>query len=400
MIRRIIYHRLIVADFPDAGRCVWVVSMSAPQPCEDNVGPIGSTAIPASTGAIAPTLGGGGRYRLLEAGRGAACLWVLFFHSINCFPIAGLPEVLKPVRAVGGWGWLGVEVFFAISGWCIAERIARGFRVNESGFHFAIERLLRIFPTYWAALAVLVAIRLAAVPFNSAHLSGCTPEGWQGWLGSILLLDTYMGRGSFLEVSWTLVYELGFYLCATIALMAATRRVVKFRVLFILGCLMCLFPWTAHGGSAPWRVLALWPDFFAGMAAWWAARRGSRASGYAVLVAMLAIATIWPTYWALERLTAIGTAWILALAYTWDDRLAKMPIMRPMIWAGGVSYSLYLIHVPLMSPFFNLAERWIPYTSEWFTAVWSLAIVMALIGAKYLNQLVEAPFELWRRRVF
>jgi len=353
---------------------------------------------PTLEAATASKPNGGGRYHFLEAGRGFASLGVLLFHSLNSFPAESLPEMLRPLKAIGGYGWLGVNVFFAISGWCIAERIAKGFRINESGHHFAVERFLRIFPTYWAALSVTAAIRVVSLRFNSASFASCFPIGWQGWTGTVLLLDPYVGRESYLVVSWSLVYELGFYLCAALALTAALRRIANGTALFVIGSLMCFIPWTMHEGSAPWRVLVLWPDFFAGMAAWWTARHGSRASGFTVLTLMSAITIIRPDLWGIGRMTAIGAAWILALAYTWDARLAKAPIMRPLIWAGGISYSLYLIHVPLVTSVEHLMGRWIPYSSAWFAIVWIAAVLTALIGAKSMNRLVEAPVERWRRR--
>ena len=87
-----------------------------------------------------------------------AGLAVLLFHSLNAYPPDALPIGFKALQAVTEWGWLGVHVFFAISGWCIAERLAKGRRTGESGRHFAAERFLRIYPTYWAALLVLVLV--------------------------------------------------------------------------------------------------------------------------------------------------------------------------------------------------------------------------------------------------
>jgi exopolysaccharide production protein ExoZ len=339
-----------------------------------------------------------GRYHFLEAARGVASLWVLLFHSLGAFPQDGLPGILRLVRVASQWGWVGVNVFFAISGWCIAERFAKGRSRGESGFHFAIERLLRIYPTYWAALLLAIAIHVAALPFNAGLLAGAVPSGFSGWLGSFLILEPYFGRSSFLLVSWSLVYELGFYLCAAIALEATRRRMGSGPFLFLAGSLLCFAPWVAHGFPPPWRVLELWPDFFAGVAAWRAVRRGSPASGYGVLALMLAASVFWPGYGGIGRTSAVATALILALAWKQDERLSKTRLMRPLAWAGGVSYSLYLVHVPLVSSLENLLGRWVPSRSNWFIAVWVLGLAVAIAGAKLLNQYVELPFERWRRK--
>ena len=296
------------------------------------------------------------------------------------------------------WGWLGVHVFFAISGWCIAERFSKGHVKGESGFHFAIERVLRIYPTYWAALIVAILIHLAAAPFNSGLLANAAPNGLSGWLSSSLILEPYFGRDSFLLVSWSLVYELGFYLCAAIALEATRRRLGTGPFVFLAGSLLCFAPWAAQRISAPWRVLEMWPDFFAGVAAWWASRRGSRTGGYGLLVLMVAAVAFWPGYGGIGRISAVVTALILAFVWKWDADLSKSKWMRPMIWAGGLSYSLYLIHVPLVSAFENLLGRWVHSSSNWFILVWVLAMALAIAGATMLNRLVELPAERWRRK--
>jgi peptidoglycan/LPS O-acetylase OafA/YrhL len=353
---------------------------------------------PIGGGATGPGPSSSGHYDLLQAGRGAASLWVVLFHSVNIYPRSALPVALARFQAISGWGWLGVHVFFAISGWCIAERVSKGRSKGESGWHFAVERALRIFPTYWAALFGAIALRIAAVPFNTAHLSESVPAGWPGWIGCIFLVSPYIDRPLYLLVSWSLVYELGFYLCASIALVAARRRIAGSNALFGIGCLLCLPAWVYHGTPAPWRILDLWPDFFAGVAAWWATRKGAKTSGYLALALMLAATIAWPAYGGIGRLTAVGSAWVMALAWGWDGRIMRTPLMRPLIWVGGISYSLYLAHVPLISPVENLLGRWIPSASNWFIIVWAFAIALALVGGWCLNLFVEMPVERWRKR--
>jgi peptidoglycan/LPS O-acetylase OafA/YrhL len=165
-------------------------------------------------------------------------------------------------------------------------------------------------------------------------------------------------------------------------------------VLFLIGCVMCLPPCTSI-----WRVLGLWPNFFAGMAAWWAARHGGKALGYGALAVLLIASVAWPAYGGMGRIVAVVTGWVLALAYRRESHSPRTRLMRFFVWMGGLSYSLYLVHIPLMSPFVHLVGRWIPTVSPWFVAVWASAIAFAIAGAKCLNYFVEAPIEVWRKRV-
>ena len=281
---------------------------------------------------------GTSRYRTIEAGRGLACLAVLLFHSLTTYSPSSLTPVLATLRSATNWGWLGVHVFFSISGWCIAERLTSAVTRGETSWSFLKERFLRIFPTYWAAVALTMALRLAASPFNATSPASNLPAGWSGWVGTVLLVDPYLKAAPYLAVSWSLVYELGFYLCAALAVALWRARLSNGWMLFAAGALLCFMPWAAHTGRAPWLVLELWPDFFAGMAAWCVARRGARAAGCGVLAAMLGASLLWPAYGGAGRLTAILTALVLIGLFPCDARIASHRISRHGIlkWGRGL----------------------------------------------------------------
>lgn len=341
--------------------------------------------------------GRGGRFGFLEAGRGFASLAVVSFHSLTAIPQDALPGFLQAVRTVTEWGWLGVHVFFAISGWCIAERLAKGLRNSEGMIHFAAERFLRIYPTYWAALALAILLRLGALPFNRTPLLEALPAGGAGWLASLTLFGPPFGGSLYLLVSWSLVYELAFYLCAAWALWALGRRRGDAGLFFAVGALACAAPLLADTRHGALSFLGMWPEFFAGAAAWWAARKGHWVAGGAAVALITAVTLLRPDETEPGHLTALITALVLAGAWRWDSKIAATRVVRPFASVGALSYSLYLIHVPLCSPFNNLLGRWIPTRSGAFVAVWACSLLLALAGAWALNRAVEAPVERWRR---
>ncbi|MBI5771152.1 MAG: acyltransferase [Verrucomicrobia bacterium] len=335
----------------------------------------------------------GGRYQLVEAGRGMGSLAVLLYHSLAAQP----PADHARLHQLTGWGWLGVHMFFAISGWCIAERFARARARRETAAAFLRERILRIYPTYWAALAVSLGLRLLAVPFNHTTTAENLPAGFAGWAGTLLLIEPYLGLGPYLTVSWSLVYEVGFYLLAAAALLGSRWIPLGGRRLFGLGVGLCVVPWVS-GGHPGWFVIGLWPDFFAGVAAWYAAGRGERALGLGVL-ATLAVVTVSGSHGseAAGRLAAIATAVALYALRPWDAVLSASRPVRFLLWAGALSYSLYLIHVPLISPWMNLLGRFTPSSSPLFPLVWLSALLLALGGGWLLHRHVEAPLQSWRK---
>lgn len=101
-----------------------------------------------------------GHSKSLDGFRGAAILLVLLFHL---FAIGPLAKILHA-------GWIGVDLFFVLSGFLITGILCdtRGTR----GFyrHFALRRALRIFPLYYFALAIVFGTA-AYLPELALHLS-------------------------------------------------------------------------------------------------------------------------------------------------------------------------------------------------------------------------------------
>jgi peptidoglycan/LPS O-acetylase OafA/YrhL len=340
----------------------------------------------------------GNRLPLVESLRGLAALAVLLFHSLSAFDSpGGLTAELGFVRRFTAYGYLGVSVFFALSGWCITQRLSTAFRRGESVPVFLAERGLRIFPVYWAALAAAVLLRLAALPFRHASLAAALPASARAWVGDLLLVQPYVGTDAYVMVSWSLVFELGFYVLAAGAL--AGRRLGARPGWLLAGGAGACFWFLVGQPPRALFVLGRWPDFFAGVLAWWIVHQNAGAARVAGLVFLLSLSALTPIALPdLHRLTAVTTALLLVGAAWW--RPPDTGLLRLLGRAGTISYSLYLIHVAVLSPFTNLAQRFVAPTTGWFGAVWLAALAAAGAAGWALHHWVEAPVERWRRPLF
>jgi peptidoglycan/LPS O-acetylase OafA/YrhL len=227
------------------------------------------------------------------------------------------------------------------------------------------------------------------------------PLGGRAWAADLLLLGPYLGVSATLAVSWTLVYELGFYLCAAAALATWRGRHFGGRPLFVVGTLLCFAPWCWNAAAGPWLVLGLWANFFAGTAAWWIVRRGACRAGGSVLVT-LAIVTIiqgvatsaWNRYdIAPGRLTALATAFVLVGLHRPGERFGLTQFGVGLRWLGRISYSLYLVHTVVMTPLQNLGTRFVSPASPVFVLVWLALLGSALVSGWLLNRWVETPLQ-------
>ncbi len=346
--------------------------------------------------------------------RGLAALSVAVSHLIGVFWLMqGFLELTTLAPAQGGplpavvgianieWfqaGPFGVGLFFLISGLVVPFSLGR-----HSAPTFVAARLLRIYPTYWAGLALQLLVLTAA-----SHIWGrSVPYDWRTILANAFLVHDLVGRPSIDLVNWTLAIELRFY--AVIALLAPWIRGGRLGAVFgpaaaslILSVLMwrglfgplvldsALITYTVSS-ELPFLILMLMGVLFnyhvrglIGTAA--------LVSGLGLMAAMMAAA-----WWCsvlhgqfTHVLNNDGYAFVLfsilyALrrrigASVWLDRLA------------AISYPLYLVHATL--GFFVMKVLMLLFGVGYLPAL-AAAAAAAGLAACVLHMAVEKPSIGW-----
>jgi len=283
----------------------------------------------------------------IHGARGLFCLFVVLYHVWN----GGLPRVPVPWLVEQAMDTLryGVEAFFAISGYVIFTTMAR----NPTPLAFLVNRATRIFPVLW--VTILVFIPLAIIDGETSVTDHLQPA----WSFVLILLGNFLALGPvtpvpvFYGVTWTIGYELTFYLLC-LAWLAGRQHlrldlrwpllviglallVVNPRGVFFLAGIAVALGWL---DTAPLRRLTALPlVWLVGfLAAWqWAA---------AAEPPFFAAMTDWsPTHEGAGAVIALA-ALTLAMAGIAQGRGALTRLLtRPvMLWLGTISYSLYLWH--------------------------------------------------------
>lgn len=345
------------------------------------------------------------RYRSLDHWRGVAALAVLVFHGFGSARSGNVS-----VHASIGWlkwiadfGWFGVHLFFVISGYCIAANVYRAARERRSPWYFLRDRFLRIYPVYWGACVASIAINAAASPFNHVPLSKNLPADGFAWFANLLLIEPYVGVEPLLLVSWSLVFELGFYVLVAVGfwLFRAGMKVgwvVHLAVLLGIAGLVGL-------NQGPFGVLGFWAEFVCGglvFVALWLRHHLPAKTVWALLAILLfAIVGAW-TLPAMERvgqmIGAAGFALLLFFLRPLDHRIAAITSMRWLASVGLISFSLYLVHVPLGLRLVSLGARWIPMDGPGMWLLQFAGWANSLFFGFLFYRLCEAPVERWRRQ--
>lgn len=143
-------------------------------------------------------------YKSLQASRALAAIFVVLFHlgsAIASEKYFGITRFSIPFS----FGSAGVEFFFVLSGFIILTAHKQDlFKANQLP-RYLTNRFLRIYPTYWI---ILLSIFCLASFFPSlAHIM---PQDFFAFFKTLMLVPTYE---PFLAVTWSLYYELFFYLC-------------------------------------------------------------------------------------------------------------------------------------------------------------------------------------------
>ena len=343
-----------------------------------------------------------GLYRSLEHWRGLAALWVMLFHAVGTTPPAHpLVELLKiPARP----GWLGVHLFFVISGYCIAANVESLRRSHSGAVAFVRDRLCRILPTYWAAFGVTILLSLTASRFNHQSAAENLPVGLRDWLANVLLLQPYLGTGYYVIVYWTLPVELGFYLIVG-PLFAAAHRSVRLAA----GLALAL----AFGAVwlpplEPLGAVTCWPEFVCGLLVFHALQAARRQDHdwrrrYLGLIVLLggvgAVAThhVFPRMHT-DQQTPFAALFALTLyaLHSFDAAICRAWALRWLGFCGQWSFSLYLLHYPVGLKTANIAQRVFPMGTPWEAGAVVISCVSSAAVSYAFYRVCEARFERWR----
>jgi peptidoglycan/LPS O-acetylase OafA/YrhL len=364
----------------------------------------------------------------LDGLRALAAGLVLVYHfwALSKIPLP------RPLEVVVQTGWVGVDIFFVISGFILFLPWARagwtGGRVATR--RFLENRLLRIVPAYWFNLVLLVVVMKSSLLFsveglgkiflNAAFLTGYAPPGTSG-----LLIN---------PVAWTLCIEMTFYLLLPLIarFFVRNRWLVALPVVLLATALFKLVAIARYEDvdvrvlhSALSTIAGTLNEFAVGMsvaAVWaWCEHRNVRLPAWVGPTCTVAgLGGMWAILWFLQLgigheeyrsgtgdhgwfplltlrpvLAFFVAAALFGICYQ-ANVVTRFLSLRPIAYLGVVSYGIYLWHLPV--------GQWLshgigPEASPLRRLILLLTVgtAITLLWSAFSDRFVEKPF-LQRKR--
>lgn len=339
----------------------------------------------------------------LTAIRYLAAVWVVLYHHWG-------EAVGAPAPALIAKGYLGVELFFILSGFILCHvyfdpAAAGRFRYGP----FLGARIARVYPLH---LATLAGIGLLA---GAASLAGWPSHGevlkWSALPAQLLMLQAWgLGMaGGWNHPSWSISAEWFAYLTFPLSLWLAQRlrrrpatavlAATSFAVLLYVGFpRLTGYPLTEV--TLAWGALRIVPCFLAGAALYLVWRRLGEL-GIDVPIAARFVAMAAPLMLAgvkapdMVIIAALGIV-ILALAGPSDQRPWRGN-ERFFVYLGEISYAVYMCCIPVGLVYFRVASRLAPPgSSAWFTLPLFVLVLTGVAAAAH--HVIERPARSWLRR--
>jgi peptidoglycan/LPS O-acetylase OafA/YrhL len=328
------------------------------------------------------------RVPALDLLRVAAVGAVILYHYGFWGPASnGVPLVAMPwLTAVAQYGFLGVPVFFAISGFVIAYS-AEG----RTPIGFAIARFSRIYPTFVICMTLTF---LATLVFGRPHFE----VTWWQWLANLFIAAPMFGQPYVDAAYWSLVIEVVFYawVAALLALGLFPRRID----VIILAWLAITFINELTIDAPLFEKLFMADDsgFFAVGLLIYEHYRGRRDAKLYGLLALAMGTAVFQAVHKLERLDVhtgnsfdpivVAAICVVSLGIVFlATRIKSIPLPTDFtVAAGGITYPLYLLHLQLGYVIFLSAS------SDRNPALWTVIVVTAMVLLAWLVwRVLERP---------
>lgn len=316
----------------------------------------------------------------LDLLRGLAAVAVCYFHFTH-----GNKSFLSETNLLyvsGRFGFLGVEVFFVISGFVIPYAMYRGnYHVRDFG-RFLTKRVVRIEPPYLVSIVMVIALNWIST-LSPAYRGAAFAINWPALGLHLGYLNAFFNHPWVNDVYWTLAIEFQYYLLIAMIFPLLIHKVKYYSAgVLLIGAIMSLF---IHEHSLIFNYSILFIvgillfQFHIGYIT-------KKQFGSFLLLALLLLYIKFDN----RYLVAALLPYFFITYFEFHDKVSK--------FLGNISYSLYLVHIPVGGRLINLCENFVQNELVRSLFVF-VALAVSIFASWIFFIIIERPFINYSKRI-
>lgn len=312
--------------------------------------------------------------------RGIAALMVAYFHiargNVNFLDNSSF------FFKLGAYGWAGVEIFFVISGFIVTYAMHYGGYTLSRVHRFVGKRLIRLEPPYIASI-ILVLVLMYVSTLSPYYRGAPFDPDWGNVFSHLGYINAFTGEPWMQDVYWSLAIEFEFYLGLALLfpLLMHKNKFVKWAVMAAL-LAMSYIP-TGHA-----HVFQYLPFFCMGI--FYSMFRAEQLDNIPFYLFFAGATVI--CYLSFDKtLCALGLLTVAIIAW-----LKSAP--KPLVFLGHISYSLYLLHIPIGGRIINISEVLVKNHDLRVLILW-VTLAVCIVCSWFFYRWVEKPFQKWSKNI-
>lgn len=351
----------------------------------------------------------------LDGLRGIAILLVISFHYLNNQLVDATGFAGKLIGKVTSFGWVGVDLFFILSGFLIGTILIQNRHSTKYFSTFYIRRIVRIVPNYF--LLILVFLSLTSIPYFADNYFLTGNNVIPAWSYFLMVHNLFMAHlnnlgNSAMSVTWSIGIEEQFYIIFPFLVYFLKGKWLP----WILGCAIIfavVFRMQYNNWIPPYVLLHCRMDAISlgaiiayfnnkyDLVAW-----VNRYFKWVMGIMTLDLFICAYKYYRFQDLgnmrnTYFGIFFSICLIFALTHKSTMYAAVlrnKILMWIGSISYSLYLFHYMLLGLIKHFAGNGLGIENGKDVIITSVAFISSLIFSWALYLKLEKPMVLIGKR--
>lgn len=342
------------------------------------------------------------RFKTIDGLRGLAALGVVVYHLAGTLQPELSRLVPSFINTIFNFGYLGVPIFFVISGFVISLSVGYSQISRKYARNFVLRRSIRLDPTYWASIALVVLLLHLKYRFFDPSIE--LPP-LQTILANMFYLQELLGSEPRISVVyWTLCLEVQLYLFFLFSvwlsqrlssLLSLDKYFIHLAIICGLGVYSICLDLTVFQLSIKGLFVANWHYFLMGVLVSNVVRKLPYST--TIFLAWLALEVAFEATVRIKYYAIAGISCAFLIFFLWKNNLLNIVLGgKTFQYLGKISYTLYLVHPEFGWTFIALCKHFLKdgMTPILAGVIFLAGIFVSIIGAHIFHLLFEKP-SLW-----